>query len=87
MAAAFLARSQTKDVSASSLVQDSGAPAWLSTAGARFPTLAADYPAPNTMIAPAKGLRRWRMKPHDARWSVIIVGLAAITGISFGKCL
>ena len=36
MAAAFLTRSQTKDVSARSLVQDSGAPAWLSTAGARF---------------------------------------------------
>jgi hypothetical protein len=30
-------RSQTKSVSARSLVQDSGAPAWLSTAGARFP--------------------------------------------------
>ena len=32
VAAAFLIRSQTKDVSARSLVQDSGAPAWLSTA-------------------------------------------------------
>jgi hypothetical protein len=32
LAAAFLSRSQTKDVSARSLVQDSGAPAWLSTA-------------------------------------------------------
>jgi hypothetical protein len=32
LATAFLTRSQTKDVSARSLVQDSGAPAWLSTA-------------------------------------------------------
>ncbi len=31
-AAAFLSRSQTKDVSAPSLVQDSGAPAWRTTA-------------------------------------------------------
>ena len=44
-AAAFLPRSQTKNMSARSLVQDSGAPAWLSTAGARFPTLAADLGA------------------------------------------
>jgi hypothetical protein len=43
-AAAFLTRSQTKSMSARSLVQDSGAPAWLSTAGARFPTLAAETP-------------------------------------------
>jgi len=39
-AAAFLSRSQTKSVSARSLVQDSGAPAWLSTA-ARDPSLIA----------------------------------------------
>jgi hypothetical protein len=38
LAAAFLTRSQTKGVSAPSLVQDSGAPAWLSTA-ARDPGL------------------------------------------------
>src|SRR5215204_3443651 len=35
LATAFLARSQTKDMSARSLVQDSGAPAWLSTVWAR----------------------------------------------------
>jgi hypothetical protein len=40
-AAAFLTLSQTKNVSARSLVQDSGAPDRLSTAGARSPTLAA----------------------------------------------
>jgi hypothetical protein len=34
VAAAFLARSQPKAAPARSLVQDSGAPAWLSTAGA-----------------------------------------------------
>ena len=40
LAAAFLASSQTK-CPARSLVQDSGAPAWLSTAARDLPTLAA----------------------------------------------
>jgi [CysO sulfur-carrier protein]-S-L-cysteine hydrolase len=40
-AAALLSYSQTKSVSARSFVQDSGAPAWLSTAARDFPTLTA----------------------------------------------
>ena len=45
LATDFLTRSQTKDVSARSLVQDSGAPAWLSTA-ARDPGTAASLSLP-----------------------------------------
>jgi hypothetical protein len=42
-AAAFLTRSQTKRVSAPSLVQDSGAPAWLSTAARDFRRSQSDF--------------------------------------------
>jgi hypothetical protein len=41
VAAAFLTRSQPKDVAARSIVQDSAAPAWLRAAARDFPTLAA----------------------------------------------
>jgi hypothetical protein len=52
LAAALLTRSQTKGMSARSLVQDSGAPAWLRTAARDFPTLTPEEPA---SAAAAKG--------------------------------
>ena len=51
VAAAFLARSQTKNVSARSLVQDSGAPAWLRAPArdSRRSQLSAPVPLPGRM--------------------------------------
>jgi arylformamidase len=48
LAAAFLARSQTKNMSARSFVQDSGAPAWLRAAARDSPMLAALDSSPVT---------------------------------------
>ena len=72
LATAFLTRSQTKDVSARSLVQDSGAPAWLSTA-ARDPGPAASLSLPECEPARPDG--------GDHR----IGQLAAVPGIVAGQ--
>ncbi len=64
-AAAFLTRSQTKSMSARSIVQDSGAPAWLSTAARDLPTLAAcidSYAQAHWLAHAALGIRRRRAR-------------------------